>query len=118
MQLWGNISNALTGKEKKDKKSDQGFENDVPEKISEKSNELLQIQDEKEKKTDKKSRLDESTIIENMNERSDELEFEKKRMNEYLKVKKAKKENKEVKKLLDLEKKSQNKIKAVINLYE
>ena len=45
-----------------------------------------------------------------MNERSDELEFEKKRMNEYLKVKKEKKESKEVKKLLEIEKKSQNQI--------
>ena len=53
-----------------------------------------------------------------MNERSDELEFEKKRMNEYLKVKKEKKESKEVKKLLEIEKKSQNQIQAVVNLYE
>ena len=70
---------------------------------------------EKDKKSQKGGKLDQATIIENINEREDELEFEKKKMEAYVKTKKA---SKELRHLKLIQAKSERQIAKVVKEYE
>lgn len=69
----------------------------------------------KGKKGEKLDKLDQATIIENINERQDELDFEKKKMSEYVKTKKA---SKELRHLKQVQAKSEKQIAKVMKAYE
>lgn len=81
--------------------------------------ELLQVSEKTDKtkgnKSEKGIKLDQATIIENINEREDELDFEKKKMEEYVKTKKA---TKVLKHLKEVQAKSERQIAKVVRAYE
>ena len=122
--LWNKISDALSGKDmakdkatkktEKPKKSGGKHKQEVRH-----DHELLQVSERTDKtkgnKGEKGAKLDQATIIENINERQDELDFEKKKMEEYVKTKKA---SKELRHLKQVQAKSERQIAKAVTAYE